>query len=93
VPLSASLHFAALVSFSVKVTLRLVIEERQSLRLPGRSVVSHQYRIAEHQRKHAMLISPYTSTIIVTGPSLTRATPMQAPKTPFFAPSRSQKRS
>jgi hypothetical protein len=34
-----------------------------------------------------------TSTISVTGPSLTSATPMQAPKTPFFAPSRSQKRS
>ena len=34
-----------------------------------------------------------TSSISVTGPSLTRATPMQAPKTPFFAPSRSQKRS
>ena len=34
-----------------------------------------------------------TSTISVTGPSLISATPMQAPKTPFFAPSRSQKRS
>jgi hypothetical protein len=33
------------------------------------------------------------STIRVTGPSLISATPMQAPKTPFFAPSRSQKRS
>jgi hypothetical protein len=34
-----------------------------------------------------------TSTITVTGPSLISATPMQAPKTPFFAPVRSQKRS
>lgn len=33
------------------------------------------------------------SSISVTGPSLISATPMQAPKTPFFAPSRSQKRS
>jgi hypothetical protein len=34
-----------------------------------------------------------TSTVTVTGPSLISATPMQAPKTPFFAPVRSQKRS
>ena len=33
------------------------------------------------------------SSISVTGPSLISATPMQAPKTPFSAPSRSQKRS
>ena len=33
------------------------------------------------------------SSISVTGPSLTRATPMQAPKTPLAAPRRSQKRS
>ena len=29
----------------------------------------------------------------VTGPSFTSATPMHAPNTPFFAPSRSQTRS
>ena len=37
--------------------------------------------------------SAYTSSITVTGPSLTSATPMQAPKTPFFARTCSQKRS
>ena len=36
---------------------------------------------------------PQASTISVTGPSLISATPMQAPKTPFLAPRRSQKRS
>ena len=45
---------------------------------PGRSEALRRYGI---------------SSRIVTGPSLTRATPMQAPNTPFFAPSRSQKRS
>src|SRR4249920_1165789 len=35
----------------------------------------------------------HDSSIKVTGPSLTRATPMQAPKMPLAAPRRSQKRS
>ena len=44
---------------------------------------------------HALLGPAHgsTSTVTVTGPSLISATPMQAPKTPFFAPVRSQKRS
>ena len=37
--------------------------------------------------------APHASTITVTGPSLIKATPMQAPNTPFFAPRRSQTRS
>ena len=66
---------------------------RRLARIAARSVVGLPVRFMHSIAHKAHRNGAQTSSISVTGPSLTRATPMQAPKTPFLAPRRSQKRS